>query len=887
MLALGPISFAVPWALAALVLLPAIWWLLRITPPAPWRVLFPPMRLLLGLIQREETATRSPPWLMVLRLALVSAVILAAAHPLLNAARWLRGAGPVILVIDDGWAAAARWPDRRAMAEALIDQAGRNQRPVMVVSTAPGAAQNLKMRSAAEARDLVGSLQPKPWPTDRRAALAALSGDGAARFGEGQPGHLIWLSDGLEEGGTAALVRDLKTIGAMTVVGPEPERLPLVLRLPVAEGEALRITAVRATGRGPATHWVQALAGDGRLLARQALLFPASERRAETRLVLPAELRNRLSRLEIEAENTSAAVILVDERWRRRPVGLVDREGIAGGQPLLSALYYLERSLEPFTEIRRGGVEDLLKRQLAVLALADPGRLETDELRSLEAWIDGGGVLLRFAGPGLVQDPLLPVKLRQGDRIMGGTMSWSRPAAMAPFPASSPFHRLEIPADVKIRRQVLAQPSLDLADKTWARLRDGTPLVTAEKRGKGWLVLVHTSADMAWSNLPISGLFVDMLRRIVALAQGVAVEADLPPLPPLEVLDGFGRLGSPPASALAIAGDAFDDAVVAPQHPPGYYGDVASRRALNLSAGLADPTPFASLPAGVSAAGYGRQPELDLRPWLFGLALLLALVDLVASMAMRGLLRPAGIVAAAAIAAAGAHAADDEFAMDASLETRLAYMITGDQQVDELSRLGLKGLGVIVRRRTAAELGEPIGIDPATDELAFFPLLYWPVTSGPGPSPKAAAKLNVYLRDGGTILFDTRDPSAGMGPLRNLIRDLNIPFLSPVSVDHVLTRSFYLLDAFPGRWTGGVVWLERPGERVNDGVSSVIVGTHDWAGAWAMDDAQRPLHAVVPGGERQREMAFRFGINLVMYVLTGNYKADQVHLPAILERLGK
>lgn len=883
MFSLGLLSFAVPWALTALVLLPAIWWLLKLTPPTPWRVLFPPVRLLLKLVHRDETATRSPPWLLFLRLALVTAVIIAAAHPLLNAARWLRGAGPVILVIDDGWAAAARWAEHRAMAEALIDQAGRDRRPVMVVLTATGAPAKPKMLTAAEARDLVGSVQPKPWPTDRPAALAALTGG----FAESQPGHVVWLSDGLEEGETAALIRDLKTLGAMTVVLPKSDLLPLVLKLPVAEGEALRITALRAAARGAATHWVQALARDGRLLARQALLFADGDRRAETRLVLPAELRNRLTRLVIEAENTSAAVILVDERWRRRPVGLVDREGIAGGQPLLSALYYLERSLESFTEIRRGGVKDLLKRDLAVLALADPGRLEADELRSIEAWIDGGGVLLRFAGPGLVQDALLPVKLRQGDRIMGGTMSWTKPAALAPFPASSPFHRLEIPGDVKIRRQVLAQPSLDLADKTWARLKDGTPLVTAEKRGRGWVVLVHTSANMAWSNLPISGLFVDMLRRIVALSQGVATEADRPPLPPLEVLDGFGRLGQPPASALAIAGDAFDDAVASPAHPPGYYGDEASRRALNLSPGLGDPMPFASLPARVSAAAYGRDPELDLRPWLFALALLLALVDLVASMAMRGLLRPAGIAVAIAIAAAGAEAADDEFSMKASLETRIAYMITGDQRIDELSRLGLKGLGVIVRRRTAAELGEPIGVNPETDELAFFPLLYWPVTSTPAPSPKAAARLNVYLRDGGTILFDTRDPSAGMDALRILIQDLNIPALAPVSADHVLTRSFYLLNSFPGRWTGGVVWLERPGERVNDGVSSVIVGAHDWVGAWAMDEAQRPLHAVVPGGERQREMAFRFGINLVMYVLTGNYKADQVHLPTILERLGK
>jgi hypothetical protein len=84
---------------------------------------------------------------------------------------------------------------------------------------------------------------------------------------------------------------------------------------------------------------------------------------------------------------------------------------------------------------------------------------------------------------------------------------------------------------------------------------------------------------------------------------------------------------------------------------------------------------------------------------------------------------------------------------------------------------------------------------------------------------------------------------------------------------------------------GGTVWVERSGEHVNDGVSSVVAGSDDWAGAWAVDDAQRPLFAVVPDGERQREQAYRFGVNLVMYVLTGNYKADQVHLPAILERL--
>ena len=99
--------------------------------------------------------------------------------------------------------------------------------------------------------------------------------------------------------------------------------------------------------------------------------------------------------------------------------------------------------------------------------------------------------------------------------------------------------------------------------------------------------------------------------------------------------------------------------------------------------------------------------------------------------------------------------------------------------------------------------------------------------------------------------------------------------------------AFLVITDFPGRWTGGTLWVEKAGERINDGVSPVIAGSHDWAGAWAVDDQQRPLFPVVPGGERQREIAYRFGVNLVMYTLTGNYKADQVHMPAIIQRLGQ
>ena len=238
-------------------------------------------------------------------------------------------------------------------------------------------------------------------------------------------------------------------------------------------------------------------------------------------------------------------------------------------------------------------------------------------------------------------------------------------------------------------------------------------------------------------------------------------------------------------------------------------------------------------------------------------------------------------------------------------------MITGDAEVDRISKAGLQGLTLFLAQRTALEAGEPVGLDPARDELSFYPLIYWPVVpSAPKPSREALELVDSYMKRGGTVLFDTRDaieaPSGpggdtrgpGMAALRSILSALDIPELEPVPRDHVLTKTFYLLKEFPGRFTTGQLWVEatptandeEPGSRparAGDGVSSLIITSNDLAGAWAMRPDGQPMLPLVSSEPRQREFAFRAGVNIVMYTLTGNYKADQVHIPALLERLGQ
>jgi hypothetical protein len=519
----------------------------------------------------------------------------------------------------------------------------------------------------------------------------------------------------------------------------------------------------------------------------------------------------------------------------------------------------------------------------------------------------------------------MPVPLRTGGRALGGALSWTNPQHLAPFDEESPFADLTVPDDVTVTQQVLAEPTLDLGGHTWARLQDGTPLVTAATRGKGLVVLFHVTANADWSNLPLSGLFVDMLRKVIGLSQGVAGAGSKSnseaTLAPVRTLDGYGHLGPPPAIATAIPVATFPDTTATPRHPPGLYGVADNPRALNLIRPDIKLLPLGKLAGITERHPYARTAEVPLRPALLALGLVLIILDGIAALYVTGLFdttpirrrRGRNILPALALVITGAavlsHAppakaadATDRFAIEAASNTRLAYVLTGDTATDAVSRAGLEGLSSVLRQRTSFNAADPIGVDVAQDELAFFPLLYWPMTPGQDNlAPATLARINAYMEHGGTILFDTRDQEQDLtgltGPgtetLRRLIGKLDLPALAPVSKTHVLTKSFYLLQDFPGRWDGGTVWIAadtaesgNQAKLSKDGVSSIIVGSNDYAAAWARDASGRPMFPCEPGGERQREMAIRFGVNLVMYTLTGNYKADQVHIPALLERLG-
>jgi len=916
------IGFTAPWLLLGLLALPVLWLLLRAVPPAPIRRRFPGVALLLGLADDEHQADRTPWWLLLLRLLAVAAAIVGFAGPVLNPQAPQAGRGPLLVLFDGSWADARDWARRLDRAEAALDEAARAGRPAAVVSLTdlpPGA--DLPFQAAESWTSRLPGFAPRAWaPGDEVVAWAqALNG----------PFQTIWLSDGVARDWRAPLLAALEGHGAVRVFesprpvyGLTPPRFEdgtVVLRALRARGEAAAEADILGRGLDPN--------GVERELARGTARFEAGAAEAEIRLSLPPELRNRISRFGVEGMRSAGAVTLADDTLRRREVAVIagrdDREGLE----LLSPTHYIEQALAPTADLIGGSLDDILQANPDVIVMADVARVTEAETEALSAWVDGGGMLLRFAGPRLAasdvsrdaEDPLMPVRLRAGGRAVGGAMSWGQPKMLRPFAEGSPFNGLAIPPDVRVNAQVLAQPDPVLAERTIASLTDGTPLVTRKRVGQGQVVLFHVTANAEWSSLPLSGLFVQMLERLaVSSRQARPAAEDLAGTVwvPDAVLGAFGDLEDP-GTLPGVAGEVLATARPGPDTPPGLYAGEDRRLALNVLDADAELRPSV-WPARIPVEGLAVARETALKGALLAAALILLALDLVASLFLSGRLTArtgsaAALLVLALILAqprgAAAQDGDDAFAIAATEEVVLAHIVTGDPSVDAVAEAGLRGLSETLFARTSVEPAAPMAVNLETDELSFFPFLYWPITaSQPLPSQQAYAKVNDYLRTGGMILFDTRDADIG-GPgsgsanarkLRELAAPLDIPPLEPVPDDHVLTRTFYLLQDFPGRFASRDVWVEAappdaeraegmPFRNLNDNVTPVVIGGNDWASAWAVDQRGNWMYPVGRGfaGERQREIAYRFGVNLIMHVFTGNYKSDQVHVPALLDRLGQ
>jgi hypothetical protein len=904
MMVFGPFGFGVPLALLALIGLPLVWLVVRAIPPRPKDTVFPPTEILRSLPRTEETPAKAPPWLAILRALALAMVIFGLSAPVLNPPK-VTDTRPLLLVVDNGWTAAPVWSQ-------MMDEATRVARsangPVRILFTAPPNADQARLdvllpqRAAAN----LAASAPQPLLADHAGTIGRL-----AEIPRGQ--RIIWFSDNVARPNTAELGRALARLGTTKVrIIPSP---------------ALGLTRVEATTSGYNLGLVGAAAAAAEIDlqaidARGRVIADAEVAYAATGVTLPVEaaLTRDVAALRVGGARSAGGVYLLDAFDRRVRAGLVAAR--QDDQPLLSDAHYLEEALRPYAEITRGEIEQLASAGLDVILLPDTAALPAREEKALEDFISKGGILVRFAGPRLVSaggSPTLPAPIAPDARALRGALAWDSAGSIGTFERGGPFAGLTIPPDARINQVAVFAPEPGQANaatkpQIWARLTDSTPLVSAAPLGRGWRVLFHTTAGPAWSDAAFSGLQVSMLRRVLAKSASSALPAKAivpsAPLKPTLVLDGFGNLRTPDAQVLSIPPQNVANVTPDARHPPGIYEGGGSRLILQAA------TPGLTLPALPLMPGLERVTRSDDAPYAWGpplltLGVIMVALDLVLALLFAGGIRLPSRLARdtmtlgllifvcalsfAIPAPSSAQAFDPpppNAQRDAPDDLSLAYVKTGDPATDARAKAGLEGLSRVLAARTSVEPGPVVGLDPATDDLALFPLVYWLLPDQPTEtSPERARALDRFMKTGGVLFVDSRgagrDPTAARAIARAALRGIEAPPLEPVPDGHVLGKAFYILRGFPGRYPSARLWVETAASAAasaNDGVSPLIVGDGDWASAWA-NAAPLVQYGSSTPTQRNQEIAARVGVNIVLYALTGNYKADQVHFETLLKRL--
>ncbi len=605
----SPIDLSNPWMLGALP--PALllaYLLMRTRERKAKNVYFPAMFVLHTLPDTEAAPEGTPWWERIPVFAAVTAAAFGAAGPEWNPQMSLDGDGPVLVAFDNGWASASGWEEQVDRTREILRAAYNQGVEVTFVTLAQGqdgseiAPVTLDPKSALE---LLDQIQPMPWEIDRYAAIQALE-----QLKDNQYTKTFWLSNGVNDEYTNDFAAALKELAPLEVYEDGAAQMPYVLLPAQYESGDYKLHVNRPSGGDVETISVTAYLQDGTPIASRDMVFAQDDVEAEVVFDLDQDMDQEIFRFSLDEQETAAGTVFVDEKWKPRSVGIVVQSQ-SELQSLLGEARFVHKALEQHTEIYTGEIEKLLSSDdISVLVLPDAVSLSTIAREKIRVWVEEGGTLIRFAGPNLARsehanDPLLPLNLRSG--IHGNGFE----SALGEFEASSPLKNIVPDRDVTISGYVAVQPGLDVEEKVWARLADGSPLVTADQRGEGQVILFHTSANTALGDLALSNTFVDMLTNVIKSGKSIENTADFirTPLPPVSVLDGYGSIQPPSSSIVNLTQGTYAAQDIGPLNPPGFYGDALNGVAYNLSGALAAVEPLGELPDGVSRTFYSAANE--------------------------------------------------------------------------------------------------------------------------------------------------------------------------------------------------------------------------------------------------------------------------------------
>ena len=892
------ISFVYPYLLFIALFLPFIWIFLKTSPPLPNLKKFPAIIFLAKKKSLDQTPEKISYPMVILRLVILIFLIIGFSQPQINKAN--NNQIQNLIVLDNSWLSGTSWIDRKQKIIELIQSQESELNNFSIITTtefSKGNFFNLYNKKPSEIIEFVSSLEPLSWEPNYSLLYKKLKEN--KRIYD----NIYWFTEPLIDKDKESLYSYLSKKNLKIIKSSEKKILPIV-KFSQKENNTYEFVIshpLNIFSEGVIDSFDQEknllyrVPYEGKSIQKNEIFF------TKIYINIPLSIREKISYFQINKINSSATKIYLNKIQTKKTIGIVSINQNEKALKFNSGNYFVDKALDNKFEIKKDSLENLIDMKLKLLFVDDLFLINKLIDAKIISWVKKGGTLIKFGGTNTINNMLdesessLKDNFSLTGRIINvdSQLSLKKSLKISNISINSPLYGLTVPDDIKVKQYIESQPSVTSKKiNIWLSLENGTPLISSISLQKGKIIFFHIPSNATWSNLPLSYFFLEIIERIINQTQGEKLKKDKI-LKPFLNLNAMGELVKPSAQSLNIDNKIIKDSVkVNYDYPPGLYKDNEDFYALNQSDNLYYDFKIVKDFKSQGFQEITNNRTLNFKPFFLISAFFLFFLDTLVTLFLRQLLkieRTKFLLVILILIFSSSNSHSKSLDIEKVMSNKIGYIVTGNDKVDKITHNGLKVLSKFISSKTAAIFSEPTPIDLKEDKLLYYPIIYWPTDSGLNELPK---KIKRFLNDGGLLLIDCKLDELNfminkcLDSFQKLLKNNQIGQFKEIDEKHAMSKSFYIINNFPGRKNNSIYFATTElGDF--DNTASVIIGNNDWVGAWAKNENNEFLFSLLQNDLKQRNVSFKFGVNLLIYSLTGNYKTDQVHIPEFLKRIEK
>lgn len=898
------ISFVYPYSLILLIFLPFLIRFLITSPLLPKLKKFPSIIFLANYKSIDQKSAKLNYPIIILRLLIILFLIFAFSNPIFSSGNTKKSSD--LIIIDNGWTSGTIWNVRKQkIIELLSAKEIKNQEFFLLTTTelANEKLSNYNSKNFAEAINFVKSIKPLSWSPNYKNVKRSVE-DRIDSFDK-----VYWFTEKTINTEKSNLLNFLKNYN-LTIVASSENEIPPVLKV-FPENDTTYKIEIHHYKKKFTKGTINCFDEEQRLIFRQKFEQKIVENEdtftTKFELKLPYQIKDKIFYFQLDDINSVSTKFFLNRLRQKKVIGIVnDKKNEVDFQ---RGSYYTRKGVEKNNVIIEEGLSKLLTKSVSSIFIDDSNSTNNIKEQTL-SWIKSGGIMIKYGGPNLLStfadNPnnifLNKLSLSKIETTLDSKLSLKKNLKIKEETDEEEFFfGIKIPNEIVVKKYIQLDISYLTNDvEVLLRLENGAPIISSSKVGSGRIIFFHIPVNNLWSNFPLSYSFIEIIQRIINLSKGIDEKKERIFQPYLS-LDAIGNFL--PASAQVLSVNNFkpsNSIVLNYNQPPGIYKDYDGFIAVNFGNNFSNSYKFKNLGSNLNFEELITDKSISLRPILLTLAILFFLIDTLITLYLRGLIRfdyllrifPKVFMIIFITLISKTIIAKD-ISKDKISETKIGYILTNNSLIDENSRNGLMQISKFVSKKTASILNKPEGINLQNQELFYYPLIYWPlINTNIKLSSEESKKINSFLKDGGLLLvdcklnFSTFDLDNCLAKFKDLVKISELSKFSKLGKNHGIAKSFYLIENFPGV-ENNEVFFSKVDSQFNDNAASVVLSNNNWSNAWAKDSNENFIFPLLDNSENQRITSIRFGINLVIYALTGNYKADQIHVPEILKRLKK